>query len=73
MEGQFRICKKELMKSMKPRTGKSMENLFHIGQMALITRLSTRMDNGMEEEQNTTKMVELLNKQYGRRIKYSRR
>ena len=69
MEGQFRIIKKELIKSMKPRTGKSMENIFHIGQMTLITRLSGRMDYGMEEQQNTTKMVESFSKQYGRRVK----
>ena len=69
MEGQFRILMMEIMKSMKPRTGKSMENLFHIRQMALITRLSARMDYSMEEEQDTTKMVESFGKQYVRRIK----
>ena len=69
MEGQFRIIKVELMKSMKPRTGKSMENIFHIRQMALIPRLSSRMDCIMEEEQDTTKMVESFSKQYGRSIK----
>ena len=54
---------------MKPRTGKSMEDIFHIRQMTLITRLSGRMDYSMEEQQNTTKMVESFIKQYGRRIK----